>query len=80
MFTPMALGIPASIFLVKAAWDGVRILKKKGENLRGMIFKNSENKWIMKMHEQGLEQGVEYTPLPRHEQELASHKHLTNSV
>jgi hypothetical protein len=59
MFAPAALGIPASIFVVEAIWDGLKILKKKGENLMGMIFKNFENKWIMKGREQGLEQGRE---------------------
>ena len=59
MFAPAALGIPASIFVVEVMWDGLKILKKKGENLMGMIFKNFENKWIMKGREQGLEQGLE---------------------
>ena len=59
MFAPTALGIPASIFTVEVVWDGVKILKKKGENLMGMVFKSFENKWIMKGREQGREQGLE---------------------
>ena len=45
--------------MVEVVWDGVKILKKKGENLMGMIFKNFENKWVIKGREQGLEQGRE---------------------
>ena len=59
MFAPVAIGIPASIFIVEVAWDGLKILKKKGESLMGMVFKNFENKWIMQGREQGIEQGLE---------------------
>ena len=59
MFAPVAIGIPASIFMVEVVWDGVKILKKKGENLMGMIFKNFENKWIMKGRVEGREEGRE---------------------
>ena len=59
MFAPVAIGIPASIFMVEVVWDGLKILKKKGESLMGMIFKNFENMWIMKGREQGIEQGLE---------------------
>ena len=80
MFAPVALGIPASIFMVEVAWDGLKILKKKGESLMGLVFKNFENKWVIKgreegreeeyariteyLKEQAREQGVEYTPPP----------------
>ena len=76
MFAPVAIGIPASIFMVEVVWDGVKILKKKGENLMGMIFKNFENKWIVKgreqeyrritehFEEQARKQGIDYTPPP----------------
>ncbi len=80
MFAPVALGIPASIFMVEAVWDGIIEIKRKGEGLMGMIFKNLPNKWIMKGIEEGREQeyervteyfkeqarrqGVEYTPPP----------------
>ena len=56
MFAPAALGIPAAIFMVEAIWDGVKALKKKGESLMGMIFKDFENKWVKKGIEQGREQ------------------------
>ena len=59
MFAPVAIGIPASIFMVEVLWDGTIALKRKGENLMGMIFKNLPNKWIMKGREQGREQGLE---------------------
>ena len=59
MFAPVAIGIPASIFMVEAVWDGLKILKKKGESLMGLIFKDFENKWVKKGREQGLEQGRE---------------------
>lgn len=59
IFALTALGILASIFIVEVVWDGVKILKKKGENLMGMIFKNFENKWIIKGRKQGLSQGCE---------------------
>lgn len=80
MFAPAALGIPASIFVVEVMWDGLKILKKKGESLVGLIFKDFENRWVKKGREQGREQeyrriteyfreqarkqGVEYTPPP----------------
>ena len=80
MFAPVAIGIPASIFMVEVVWDGTIEIKRKGEILMGMIFKNLPNKWIMKGIEQGREQeyrriteyfkeqarnqGVEYTPPP----------------
>ncbi len=80
MFAPVAIGIPASIFMVEAVWDGIIEIKRKGEGLMGMIFKNLPNKWIMKGIEEGREQeyervteyfkeqarrqGVEYTPPP----------------
>ena len=59
MFAPAALGIPASILMVEAIWDGIKALKKKGESLMGMIFKDFENKWVKKGREQGIEQGIE---------------------
>ena len=70
MFAPAALGILASIFIVEVVWDGMKILKKKGENLMGMIFKNFEDKWITKGREQEYKriteelrkQGIDYTP------------------
>ena len=80
MFAPVAIGIPASIFMVEVMWDGIIEIKRKGEGLMGMIFKNLPNKWIMKGIEEGREQeyermteyfkeqarkqGVEYTPPP----------------
>ncbi len=80
MFAPVAIGIPASIFMVEVMWDGIIEVKRKGESLMGMIFKNLPNKWILKGIEQGREQeykriteyfreqareqGVEYTPPP----------------
>lgn len=59
MFAPVAIGIPASIFMVEVAWDGIMSLKRKVEDLMGMIFKELENKWVKKGREQGLEQGRE---------------------
>lgn len=59
MFAPTALGIPVAIFMVEAIWDGLIELKRKGESLMGMIFKNLPNKWVMKGIEQGLSQGIE---------------------
>lgn len=59
MFAPVALGIPASIFMVEVMWDGIIEIKRKGESLMGMIFKNLPNKWILKGIEQGIEQGLE---------------------
>ena len=79
MFAPVAIGIPASIFMVEAVWDGIIEIKRKGEGLMGMIteeFKNLPNKWIMKGIEDGREQeykriteelrkqGIDYTPQP----------------
>ena len=76
MFAPAALGIPASIFIVEVMWDGIIEIKRKGESLMGMIFKNLPNKWILKGIEQGREQeyrriteelrrqGIDYTPQP----------------
>ena len=76
MFAPAALGIPASIFVVEVMWDGIIAIKRKGENLMGLIFKNLPNKWIMKgqeieykrmtehLEEQARKQGIEYTPPP----------------
>ena len=78
MFAPAALGIPASIFVVEVMWDGIIAIKRKGENLMGLIFKNLPNKWIMKgqeieykrmtehLEEQARKQGIEYTPPPEH--------------
>ncbi len=76
MFAPVALGIPASIFMVEVIWDGVMALKKTGEDLMGMIFKQLENKWVKKGRDQGRDQeyrriteelrkqGIDYTPQP----------------
>ena len=76
LFAPVAIGIPASIFMVEVVWDGVMALKRKGEDLMGMIFKELENKWVKKGLEQGREQeyrriteelrrqGIDYTPQP----------------
>ena len=74
MFAPVALGIPASIFMVEAVWDGMIAVKKKVEGLMGLIFKDLENRWVRKGREQGREdeynriiealreQGIDYTP------------------
>ena len=59
MFAPAALGIPASIFVVEVVWDGITEIKRKGESLMGMIFKNLPNKWILKGIEHGIERGRE---------------------
>ena len=59
MFAPVALGIPASIFIVEVVWDGIMAVKRKGEDLMGMVFKELENKWVKKGREQGREQGLE---------------------
>ena len=59
MFAPVAIGIPASIFMVEAVWDGIIEIKRKVEGLMGMIFKNLPNKWIMKGIEEGIERGLE---------------------
>ena len=59
MFAPAALGIPASIFVVEVVWDAIKAMKKKGESLMGMIFKDFENKWVKKGRLQGIEQGIE---------------------
>lgn len=73
MFAPAALGIPASIFMVEAVWDSIIAIKRKGETLMGMIFKNLPNKWILKGIEQGLEQGreQEYKRMAAHFEEQA---------
>ena len=72
MFAPAALGIPASIFVVEVIWDGLIELKRKGEGLVGMIFKNLPNKWVLKgkeieykrITEELRKQGIEYMPPP----------------